>query len=725
MVHLELQKFVPNHLNKSSLLDHICWQTISLSKQLKLDNEDYSYYLDSGSNPELYPIVIRLFELDSEILDGCKSSLQLMIANRYRETFHSMMKTEVEYIMSRFTSIRSCLLNFTQTILFNQVLKNKYFKNSNLEQEDVYYSIIEETKKLAHYLLYKKFFKSIEKEIFELELETNEGLVESFYKFVFKEENLKGKNYKEISKILIKKSKAKFFFKFLGKLKGNSNQEFTENSAFSDYIETFDDQNQKLLKKIINQKLEFHKKLKTLSYSPKKLLYYYRVYYDTEDNRLRTKVSTLLGLKSLILSAVSTSSKQKSSSIWLRNCRLSDQMFKVKQPWIGAKVYEEEDDIFTRDDSGMEVELGLLKFFNIIFGSVEIISQKKESRLLMFQKHPIQIQLNSDYQKVILRDLNLENKIVDVYEKIPEIGLHLEYLLNLKKQKKWATIFSTDRFFKRCRKFIWFLGLVLNLFILFGFERDPATASDHTVLGSGPFVLKNSFYKNWIDGMQVLIAASSWLMLFVWLVYQWSPYRKQQLARYERIKGRPATFLKEIYISVVLQLRNFNFLSFFFHSLFVLISIVYSIGYANFHLILIVSFSGVTRNVFYSFFVNWKSFLLTFTFTCFLVLTFSVFEGNWFYNKMDPNVVGDEPFCPNMIACFINSLNFGLRLGGGLGESMRATSWQEEKYIKRFWFDLIFFLIINLVFLSMVTGLIIDAFGEMREKQESRGNAIA
>ena len=63
--------------------------------------------------------------------------------------------------------------------------------------------------------------------------------------------------------------------------------------------------------------------------------------------------------------------------------------------------------------------------------------------------------------------------------------------------------------------------------------------------------------------------------------------------------------------------------------------------------------------------------------------------------------------------------NVGLRNGGGVGESM--TIYSEQNHFNQ-WFTSFFlafgaFFVVNMVLLNVVFGIIIDTFGERRDKQ--------
>lgn len=78
--------------------------------------------------------------------------------------------------------------------------------------------------------------------------------------------------------------------------------------------------------------------------------------------------------------------------------------------------------------------------------------------------------------------------------------------------------------------------------------------------------------------------------------------------------------------------------------------------------------------------------------------------------------------CSSLTHCFLTILNFGMRAGGGIGETLAYPYFDVNpgKYIMRFFFDIIFFILINTIYLDILFGIIIDTFEELRNEKEER-----
>lgn len=75
-------------------------------------------------------------------------------------------------------------------------------------------------------------------------------------------------------------------------------------------------------------------------------------------------------------------------------------------------------------------------------------------------------------------------------------------------------------------------------------------------------------------------------------------------------------------------------------------------------------------------------------------------------------------YCGSLISCVTYTLYYGIRAGGGIGENLRNTSKSDSLYGLRTIFDLFFFIIVIIVLLNIIFGIIIDTFGELRDKRK-------
>lgn len=123
--------------------------------------------------------------------------------------------------------------------------------------------------------------------------------------------------------------------------------------------------------------------------------------------------------------------------------------------------------------------------------------------------------------------------------------------------------------------------------------------------------------------------------------------------------------------------------------------------------------------------MNANQLLMTSMLGAILIYNFAIFAflflaDNFFdatLNKGLINKAGDS-VCMSLLHCYFSCLNYGLRLGGGIGEFMTTTTeeYNRPNLIIKFFFDMSFFLIITTIILNVVFGIIIDSFAQLREQ---------
>ncbi|KAA0708571.1 Ryanodine receptor 3 [Triplophysa tibetana] len=96
------------------------------------------------------------------------------------------------------------------------------------------------------------------------------------------------------------------------------------------------------------------------------------------------------------------------------------------------------------------------------------------------------------------------------------------------------------------------------------------------------------------------------------------------------------------------------------------------------------------------------------------VVAFNFFRK--FYNKSEDE---DQPDmkCDDMMTCYLFHMYVGVRAGGGIGDEIVDPAGDPYE-LYRILFDITFFFFVIVILLAIIQGLIIDAFGELRDQQE-------
>ena len=73
-------------------------------------------------------------------------------------------------------------------------------------------------------------------------------------------------------------------------------------------------------------------------------------------------------------------------------------------------------------------------------------------------------------------------------------------------------------------------------------------------------------------------------------------------------------------------------------------------------------------------------------------------------------------YCETLVQCLCSTIQYGLRAGGGLGDALNQKGWKDDLYTTRYVFDILFFMIINIILMNIFFGIIIDSFADKRGK---------
>ncbi|XP_060521135.1 ryanodine receptor isoform X2 [Cylas formicarius] len=115
---------------------------------------------------------------------------------------------------------------------------------------------------------------------------------------------------------------------------------------------------------------------------------------------------------------------------------------------------------------------------------------------------------------------------------------------------------------------------------------------------------------------------------------------------------------------------------------------------------------------------NGKQLVLTVMLLTIIVYIYTVIAFNFFrkfYIQEEDEEVDRK--CHDMLTCFVFHLYKGVRAGGGIGDEIEPPDGDDYE-VYRIVFDITFFFFVIVILLAIIQGLIIDAFGELRDQLE-------
>lgn len=181
--------------------------------------------------------------------------------------------------------------------------------------------------------------------------------------------------------------------------------------------------------------------------------------------------------------------------------------------------------------------------------------------------------------------------------------------------------------------------------------------------------------------------------------------------------GSPFAKLLYYIKSAIFLCSDPKFTYMFFYIVVSIIAVVQSEILYCFHLLDIINRSPLLLNVVHSVTGNFRSLALTLLLMAFVIYIYALL-GYYFLN--DNFFVEEEDACASVFQCYLTSVQFGMRNGGGIAESLKIISYEKNyqtTYWIRFVYDVSFFTIITVIFLNIIFGIIIDTFAGLRDEK--------
>jgi hypothetical protein len=158
------------------------------------------------------------------------------------------------------------------------------------------------------------------------------------------------------------------------------------------------------------------------------------------------------------------------------------------------------------------------------------------------------------------------------------------------------------------------------------------------------------------------------------------------------------------------------------HILFSFMGMVHNPVWATLQLILMVNISQTAKDVARSVYQHADQLITTFI----LALSFIfIFAGILLVNFQSEYAEDYQTLaCDRLVYCFIDAVNYGFRMGGGLGDLQGVFNRNHGNYAGLTAFQLLAFIIVNVIFLNVIFGIIIDTFSALREEAQARKEDI-
>ena len=367
-------------------------------------------------------------------------------------------------------------------------------------------------------------------------------------------------------------------------------------------------------------------------------------------------------------------------------------------------------------------------FLNKIIVDIEIsykdanLTREAESslRIFYFKKLPQSFFLTEDakteFRSRVAID-NLDEKHRQFFNEGTQYNIITGDLQRLYCKSKTLFYLSTEGSFYIFMVVLYAVALALNLIMLIFYDEEDDNFSNHRGNMKAARVV-----------LSVILIVLSFLFTVFWFAVKYNTVRKINWEKYYLTRPKEHKpllwdrFIIDVYESVI---RVGVIQTFIFHLVFSILGLAVNAFFYTLSLLLIIHLSLLVYNVALSFMNNYDKLFFTFMILLVVINSFSYLAAQYFRGDFFDEEVGPEyeSVCTSYFSCFVNSFNIGLRGGGGLAEYFEFESdGSSDLYIGRFFFDLIFFIMVNIILLGIFFGIIVDSFKELRDEMNKRKN---
>jgi inositol 1,4,5-triphosphate receptor type 3 len=206
--------------------------------------------------------------------------------------------------------------------------------------------------------------------------------------------------------------------------------------------------------------------------------------------------------------------------------------------------------------------------------------------------------------------------------------------------------------------------------------------------------------------------------------------RMQIIGYYNSREGRVASvpFLQYTTYCLIFLLQSgmFKYLIFYLTSSIVALTYNVVLLYA-FHLLDVINRFQTLQNVIKAITYNKTQLILTTMLGLLIIYIYALFAYYFVNDTFYMSSVGDagENVCTTVIQCLLTVISLGPRSSGSIGDVLLRQSFEDSnkiRYYIRWVYDFTCFAVINIIFMNIIFGIIIDTFAELRDQNNTKEN---
>jgi hypothetical protein len=360
-------------------------------------------------------------------------------------------------------------------------------------------------------------------------------------------------------------------------------------------------------------------------------------------------------------------------------------------------------------------------FLAKITDEVELVnktSTKNSNIQVIYQRHPSTFLLTTKTKQEFEGNYHVNEmvpKLVFLWE-----NMNIEMKDNLQRLRAlpWTKYASNDSIF-RVQLLLYFLAIVFNSVFIAYFKR---IGNDGTYSEGGFLIcLIIGSISCGISVIGIILALISRGRQNIEMAKHLEPERKEKDMSRIQLLGRAW----RLWAMPILMDQYIQF--FLYYILSLALGLLVHPVFFPFSLILIVYISKTAGYIAYSIYSQLSLFAETLLLAVLVMYIYSIITMDYFYNELTINSAANTSgvkYCNALWECTEYVISAGFRAGGGIGDQTLLVNpyTQPGDYVRKFFYDFLFFMMIKTVLLNIILGIIVDSFANLRDAENDKRN---
>lgn len=373
-------------------------------------------------------------------------------------------------------------------------------------------------------------------------------------------------------------------------------------------------------------------------------------------------------------------------------------------------------------------EMKIVYLLSLITRQIEVVSKDKKNKLITFRKYPEIYTLDDDEMLGSLEDTLISDIKREMSKVIARLYLECSVQYTIRNQNYFLYTTFTPKNLRQFPRFVWTIYLALNFVTMLGYVNED---------DSGKFKYSSDSYRTAEIILVLLIIFFSVILSSIILFARLRAlFIAKDITRYGSV-GQTIDPNSNVHnVSIFKKIMENPSVNLFVNAVFerttinmamncILAILGYYINpvYYAAGLLLFVMFSTTMHTLRQAITKNISDIIVTLFLMLMIVLIFTYGQFDYYVNNFTgPFGTGNQP-CVSMYTCYLSTLSYGMRHGGGIGEVTEPVVYPQSGYQAKTIFDVGFFFLINMISLNIIFGIIIDTFGQLRDEEAEREDA--